>query len=170
MKEGFLVLKWVIAEQFQEYLLWKLFIVKTNNNPLTYIMTTPNLDAVQHQWIELLAQFMFSIEYQRGCYNAAADALSYVTSKLNAETVKSILHWVAMGTSKRADAHGPVVATADESIHKPFQETAIMAQAAHVDLHVTDWVTAQQEDPTLKTMIEWISDQKCTGSQTPAGR
>ena len=25
---------------------------------------------------------------------------------------------------------------------------------------MTDWVTTQQEDPTLKTMIEWISDQK----------
>ena len=43
-KQEFLVLKWVNTEQFQEYLLWKPFIVKTNNNPLTYIMTTPNLD------------------------------------------------------------------------------------------------------------------------------
>ena len=41
-KHEFLELKWVIMEQFQEYLLWKLFIVRTDNNPLTY---TPNLDA-----------------------------------------------------------------------------------------------------------------------------
>ena len=34
-------------EQFQEYLLWKPFIVNTNNKPLMYIMTTPNLDATQ---------------------------------------------------------------------------------------------------------------------------
>ena len=66
-KQEFLVLKWAIAEQFQEYLLWKLFIVKTDNNPLTFIMTTPNLDATQHQWIESLAQFMFSFEYQKPC-------------------------------------------------------------------------------------------------------
>ena len=57
MKQQFSALKWVIAEQFQEYLLWKLFILRTNNNPLTYIMTTPNLDATQHQWIESLARF-----------------------------------------------------------------------------------------------------------------
>ena len=38
-------MKWTSAEQFQEYLLWKPFVVKTDNNPLTYIMTTPNLDA-----------------------------------------------------------------------------------------------------------------------------
>ena len=30
----------------------------------------------------------------------------------------------------------------------------------HVNLHVTEWVTAQQEDPILKTVIEWISNQK----------
>ena len=35
----------MISEQFQEYLLWKPFIVKTNNNQLTYIMTPPYLDA-----------------------------------------------------------------------------------------------------------------------------
>ena len=35
MKQEFLVLKCEIAEQFQEYLLWKPFIVKTDNN-LTY--------------------------------------------------------------------------------------------------------------------------------------
>ena len=27
----------------------------------------------------------------------------------------------------------------------------------HVNLHVTDWVTVQQEDPILRTVIEWIS-------------
>ena len=45
------MLKWVIAEQFQEYLLWKPFIVSTDNNQSTYIMTTPNLDATWHQWV-----------------------------------------------------------------------------------------------------------------------
>ena len=45
MKQEFLALMWVIAKQFQEYLLWKPFIVQTDNNLLTYIMTTPNLDA-----------------------------------------------------------------------------------------------------------------------------
>ena len=50
-KQEFLALKWVIAEQFQEYLLWKLFVIKTNNNPLTYIMTTLNLDTTWHCWV-----------------------------------------------------------------------------------------------------------------------
>ena len=101
---------------------------------------------------------MFSIEYQKGHDNAVADALRHVTSKLNAETMKSILDGVTMGTTDRADAHDPAVAKDDEKIYKPFQETVILAQAACIDLHMTDWVTNQQEDPTLKIVIEWISE------------
>ena len=67
-----------------------------------------------------------------------------------------------MGMMQRADAQDPAVAEADKEIHKQVQETAILARAtqAHVNLHVTDRVTAQQEDPILKTMIGWISNWK----------
>ena len=84
--------------------------------------------------------------------------------------MKSMLDGVTVGTTKRADSHDPVVAKADEEIDQPFQETVILAQVACIDLHVTDWVTAQQEDPLLKAVIEWISGWKVQGSQTPAGR
>ena len=45
------------------------------------------------------------------------DALSHITSKLNTETVKSILDGVTVGTAGRADAYDPMVAEADEVIH-----------------------------------------------------
>ena len=133
-------MKWAIVEQFQEYLYWKLFAVKTDNNPLTYILTTPNLDATWYHWVESLARFTFSIEYQKGRDNAVADGLSCVTSKLNTETVKSILDGVTIGTTGRADAHDPMVAEADEGIHQQVKETAVQAWTAHthVNLHVTD--------------------------------
>ena len=47
-KLEFLALKWAIMEHFKKYLLYQPFLVKTDNNPLTYIMTTPNLDATGH--------------------------------------------------------------------------------------------------------------------------
>ena len=47
-KLEFLALKWAIMEHFKEYLLYQPFLVKTDNNSLTYIMTTPNLDATGH--------------------------------------------------------------------------------------------------------------------------
>ena len=65
-KLEFLALKWAITEHFKEYLLYQPFLVKTDNNPLTYIMTTPNLDATGHQWVGALAKFNFWLEYQKG--------------------------------------------------------------------------------------------------------
>ena len=44
-KLEFLALKWGVMEHFREYLAYALFMVKMDNNPLTYILTTPNLDA-----------------------------------------------------------------------------------------------------------------------------
>ena len=63
---AFLALKWAIMEHFKEYLLYQPFLVKTDNNPLTYIMTTPNLDATGHQWVSALAKYNFQLEYQKG--------------------------------------------------------------------------------------------------------
>ena len=161
-KQEFLALKWAIAEQFQGYLHWKPFAVNTDNNPLTYILTTPNLDATQHHWVVLLAGSTFSIKYQKGRDNVVADALRHVISKLNAEAVKSILDGVTVGNAGMADTHDMMVAEANERIHKQVEETAVQVQTVHthVNLHVTDWVAVLQEDPILKFVKEWISSHK----------
>ena len=55
-----------------------------------------------------------------------------------------------------------MVAETDEEIHKHVWEAAIQTRAApiHVNLHVTDWVATQWEDPVLMTMIDWILNWK----------
>ena len=110
-----------------------------------HINTTPNLDATQHGWVESLVRFTFSIEYQKRRDSVAADTLCWATLKLDTEIVKYILDGVIMETTKWANAQDPVVAKADEDIHKPVQETTVLAKAAqtHVNLHVTDRVTTQ---------------------------
>ena len=65
-KLEFLALKWAVMDHFKEYLFYQPFPVKTDNNPLTYIMTTPNFDATGHQWVGALAKFNFWLEYQKG--------------------------------------------------------------------------------------------------------
>ena len=42
-KLEFLTLKWSITKHFKEYLAYMPFVVRTDNNPLTHILTTPNL-------------------------------------------------------------------------------------------------------------------------------
>ena len=97
MKLEFLALKWAITEHFKEYLLYQPFLVKTDNNPLTYIMTTPNLDTTGHRWVGALAKYDFQLEYQKGQDNAVADALSWVTGPSRTGSSASHLGWSNCG-------------------------------------------------------------------------
>ena len=105
-------------------------------------MTTPNLDATRHWWVESLAWFMFSIECHKGCDNVSHRCLETMWPQSWMQILWSP-SWMGslQGTTERADAHDPAVTKADNKIHKPFQETAILAQAACIDLHMTDSVT-----------------------------
>ena len=68
-KLEFLALKWAVTEHFKEYLPYQSFVVWTGNNLLMYIMSTPNLDAMGHQWVGALALFNFELEYRKGYYD-----------------------------------------------------------------------------------------------------
>ena len=81
--------------------------MKTDNNPLTYIMTTPNLDATGHQWVSALAKYDFWLEYQKGWGNVVADALSQVTTRLELDPVQAILDGATVGTSQRVERRKP---------------------------------------------------------------
>ena len=92
-------MKWSVMDHFKEYLLYQPFLVKTNNNPLTYIMSTPNLDATGHRCVSVLAKYNFRLEYQKGRDNAVADALSRVTTHLPLEAIQAVLDGVTVCTS-----------------------------------------------------------------------
>ena len=75
-KLEFLALKWAVTEKFTDYLYGNKFIVKTDNNPLTYVLTSAKLDAAGHRWLANLSMYDFSIEYRAGSQNIDADILS----------------------------------------------------------------------------------------------
>ena len=50
-KLEFLALKWAITDRFHEYLYGGQFDVYTDNNPLTYILTSAKLDATGQRWV-----------------------------------------------------------------------------------------------------------------------
>ena len=90
-KLEFLAQKWAVTDQFKEYLQYQQFLVRTDNNPLTYIMMMPNLDAIRHRWVAAMAGYNFEIEYVRGLGNKVADALSQVGERLDEDAVKELL-------------------------------------------------------------------------------
>ena len=58
-KLEFLALKWAVTDRFHEYLYSGQFDVYTDNNPLTYILTSAKLDAAGQRWVTSLANYDF---------------------------------------------------------------------------------------------------------------
>ena len=75
-KLEFLAMKWAITDTFHDYLYGANFEVVTENNPLTYVLTSAKLDPSGHRWVAALANYNFSISYRSGKLNMDADGLS----------------------------------------------------------------------------------------------
>jgi transposase InsO family protein len=92
-KLEFLALKWAVTEKFHDYLYGAKFTVLTDNNPLTYVLTSAKLDATGHRWLAALSAYQFDIKYRSGQNNRDADALSRLPSgpsEIKEEVVSSI--------------------------------------------------------------------------------
>ena len=95
-KQEFLALKWAVTEQFHEYLSpygknRNEFVVCTDNNPLTYIFSTANLDAAGQRWVAHLTNYNFALEYQKGKDNTVADFLNRMDDRLTENEVQDYL-------------------------------------------------------------------------------
>lgn len=76
-KLEFLALKWEVCEKFRDYLFYApCFTIYTDNNPLTYVMSSAKLNAAGYRWVGELADFCFEIKYRPGKSNNDADMLS----------------------------------------------------------------------------------------------
>ena len=75
-------MKWSI-EHFQTHLLGQPFKVHTDNN--IFPLTSPNMDAMKQIWINELAKYNFSLEYQKGKNNTVADALSRISEECHSD-------------------------------------------------------------------------------------
>ena len=166
-KLEFLVLKWAILEDFKEYLLYWTILVRTDNNPLTYIMTTPNLDATGHWWVGALAKFNFQLEYQKGQDNTVADMLSRITTCLGPEAMQSVLDGVTLGAVQRAEGDDPAMVEGDHNVEK---EVCVTAGQVLVEMHVTNWAAAQREDPVLDAVLHWLGAKKKIDLRTLLGK
>lgn len=72
----FMALKWSVCEKFSHWLKGRSFTVWTDNNPLTYLLTKPKLDACEIRWVSKLASYSFDLKHLPGKSNVVADALS----------------------------------------------------------------------------------------------
>ena len=159
-KLEFLALKWAVTEQFHEYLQYQPFTVRTDNNPLTYILTTPNLDALGHCWVAALAGYNMKLEYLKGSDNKIADTLSQLPpEKLNEEAVVELLDYACASHKPRAETANINVIEESERVDQEVtvRYTQIVKQQKNFwNLTNLDWVEAQRRDPVIPTITNWI--------------
>ena len=162
-KQEFLALKWVVTEQFHEYLSpygknRNEFVVRTNNNPLTYIFSSANLDAAGQCWVACLASYNFSLEYQKGKDNTVADFLSWMNERLPEEEVQEYLNKIPYPGVKAVldNAIMPIEEHAEQGVRPTpvwqgdYQEETVGARPTRLAItNVTDWRQKQKEDPVL---------------------
>ena len=165
-KLEFLALKWAVMEHFKGYLLYQPFLVKTDNDSLTYTMTTPNLDATGHRWVGALVKFNFQLEYQKGPDNTMADMLSWITTHLSIEAMQTVLDGATLGASQRAEGEDPAVIESDQEQEK---EVRVTTGRVLVEMHVANWAAAQKEDPELDAVLQWLESKKKTDLRTLLG-
>ena len=163
-KLEFLALKWAVMEQFREYLQYQPFTVRTENNPLTYILMTPNLDALGHHWVAALAGYNMKLEYLKGSDNKIADTLSWLPpEKLNEEAVAELLDYARACYKPRTETANINVIEESEQVDQEVivRYTQIVKQHKNFrNLANLDWVEAQRRDPVIPTVISWIKQPR----------
>ena len=163
LKLEFLALKWSVMEHFKEYLAYAPFMVKMDNNSLMYILTTPNLDATRHRWVGALASFEFTLEYQKGVENGAANALSQAPISHDHMTARSLLEVTVIGAAdcSEADANKALLCKHVHLVDEAREQAARLAP-----MHVVNWKDTQGADMVLAACRKWLKACK----DTPAKR
>lgn len=155
-KLEFLALKWAVCDKFKDYLFYAPhFTIFTDNNPLTYVLSTAKLNAVGHRWVGQLADFHFDIKYHPGKVNIDADVLSRCPLDINAfmkecseelseEAVGAV--WEGSRRAKQGDV--PWVAALNlASPNQPLKEP--LHTISHDEL-----VQEQRADPAIGKVLE----------------
>ena len=152
-KREFLALKWSICDKFKDYLYGQRFTVLTDNNLVTYVLTTAKLDATGHRWLATLSTFNFDIKYRPGKNNADADALSRLPAVHDSE-----------GCTITSES---VQAICDSMIPKSYVESlAVSPEIVEEDLAATDvgdlvdWTRVQALDSNIRQCIEYLQANK----------
>uniref|UniRef100_A0A1A7ZLV7 Gypsy retrotransposon integrase-like protein 1 n=1 Tax=Nothobranchius furzeri TaxID=105023 RepID=A0A1A7ZLV7_NOTFU len=167
----FLSLKWAVVDRFHDYLYGARFTVRTDNNPLTYVLSTAKLNAVGHRLLAALSTYDFDVHYRPGKHNIDADILSRnFDTDTEWETipeaaVKSICKRVRVSESPECPTR-----CVDQTGASPKCIPDIYAFPLTMELqsleHVSkaDLAKAQKEDPVIGPAVKAVQQNLWTGN------
>ena len=175
-KLEFLALKWAVCEKFHEYLYGSnMFEVYTDNNPLTYVLSSAKLDACGQRWVAKLANYIFTIKYKCGLNNVEADALSRISwPEVLADTEDLDVDLNCMDTHVVN-----AILTGSRSKSSLIESVSCSSKIIPPELSLDsnsssniDWMKEQRTDPNLTVIIKLIESgqlqkRKLHGKDTP---
>uniref|UniRef100_A0A3Q2EEI4 Gypsy retrotransposon integrase-like protein 1 n=1 Tax=Cyprinodon variegatus TaxID=28743 RepID=A0A3Q2EEI4_CYPVA len=154
-KLEFLALKWAITEKFRDYLYYApFFTVYSDNNPLTYVLSTAKLNATGSRWVAELADFNFTVKYRPGKENIDADSLSRMP--LDVE------NFMAGCTEEMSyDAVGATVLAVETQSESNASWSMPISLCSLLDTHWNPALVApihigqdQKDDPQIKVLLQ----------------
>ena len=149
-KLEFLALKWAVTDRFHEYLYGATFEVYTDNNHLTYILTTAKLDATGHNRVASLGPYNFSLHYKPGKLNSDADALSRIDwQSVGVQEVKATMDLAQVDRS----------VIVEPSVFQEVTENVSNMKSLRTGDSTRKWQQRQQEDLEIKTIIQMIKNE-----------
>ena len=159
-KLEFLALKWAVVEKFHEYLYGSTFNVYTNNNLITYVLTTAKLDAASYCWVNSLANYNFRLHYPAGKTNIDADALPRVSwpecMPDNSGTSLKVTV-TAVRVIQEAALEKPTCPIEVYSYNLHFMG-AIQDSKQIAQMTLDDWCHTQEADPVLGIIIKRLRE------------
>ena len=166
----FLSLKWAIVEKFHDYLYGARFTVRTDNNPLTYVLTTAKLNATGHRWLSDLSVYDFDIIYRPGRNNIDADLLSRMEpgeddwQNISHSGVKSICQRVnSLSCPKESPKYVEQLGAPPECIPEVYAYPTRMQLNTISQLSRQELIAAQNQDIVLKTTMQAMKTGKWPG-------
>ena len=162
-KLEFLAFKWGITEHFRDYVFYASAVtVDTDNKPLTYMMTTAELNSARQRWFESLADFYFKIKYRLGRVHKDADFLSrmhtdilQIIEKCTKETsqaeIETTLH--AMASQLKGEVNWITSFMADKDSIDDILSPKSSFSCKPMSL--TNLLQAQKEDSTVGRVLAY---------------
>ncbi len=147
-------MKWSVTEKFRDYLYYApTFTVYSDNNPLTYVLTSAKLNATGCRWVAELADFHFTIKYHPGKDNIDADSLSRMPLDIETtieQCTEDLTSDCVKATVQAIEAQDLTMSwTAMNSLYNPTEN------AESSETYSTDEIRqAQREDPYIGPVVQ----------------
>lgn len=162
-KLEFLALKWAVCERFRDYLISSFCTIYTDNNPLTYVLSTAKLNATGCRWVAELADFHITIKYCPSRENADAEGLSWMPVDIKTmmeECTEELSSRLVQATVQSVEKQDPIIWSMALSA-----QCAVITNSDHQPIPHEDLWLAQREDNCIGPMIECLMSGTKPASQ-----